>query len=111
MLWCEKALSVLGVVVDDVRAEHHFAPGLVEELTHLERHRPSELVHSRVHDGGGFCDHGRPLGKSLVPPSLEADCGSFDRRFELLVGEFLERLEDFAVIRVDALIGHGLVFF
>ena len=93
VLWCEEALGVLGVVVDDVRAERHFAAGLFDELAHLERHRASELVHARAHDGGGFCDHDRSLGERRVPPGLEAGRGGFKRRLELLVGEFLERLQ------------------
>ncbi len=108
VLWCEEFLGVLGVVVNDVRAEHHFVPGLVDELAHLERHQTSELVDVRAHDGGRFRDHGRALCKSRVPPTLEAGLGSFKRRLKLLVGESLECLQDFAVIGVNALVGHGL---
>jgi hypothetical protein len=93
VLGCEEALGVLGVVVDDVRAERHFAAGLFDELAHLERHRAGELVHARAHDRGGFCDHDRPLGEGRVPPGLEAGRGGFKRRLKLLVGEFLERFQ------------------
>jgi hypothetical protein len=48
--------------VAGVRAEHHLALGLVDELTHLERHWASKLVDASAHNGGGFCDHGHPLG-------------------------------------------------
>jgi len=37
---------------------------------------------------------------------LEAGRGVFKRRLELLVGEFLERLQNFAVIGVYALVSH-----
>ena len=109
VFWCEEALGVLGIVVDDVGAEHDFAPGLVDALAHLERHRASELVDARTHECGGFCDHGRSLGEGLVPPGLEAGRGGCKRRLELLVGEFLERLQELAVIGIDALVGHGFV--
>jgi hypothetical protein len=29
--WCKETLGVLGIVVDDIRAQHHFAPSLVDE--------------------------------------------------------------------------------
>src|ERR1035441_7082148 len=101
--WCEEALGVLGIVVEDVRAEHHFAPGLGDELTHLERHWASKLVGASAHKGGGFCNHGRPPGESCVPPIVEAGRSVSKRRLKLVVGEFLERFQNLAVIGVDAL--------
>jgi len=98
-------LGVPGVVINDVRAERHFATGLGDELAHLERHRAGELVHARAQDGGGFCGYGCTLGERRAPPSLEAGGGGFKRLLKLLVGEFLERLQDFAVIGVDTLVG------
>ena len=88
----EETLGVLGVVVDDVRAERHFAAGLFDELAHLERHRASELIHIRAHDCSGFCHHHRAFREGRVPPGLETRRSSLNRRLKLLVGEFFERL-------------------
>jgi hypothetical protein len=51
-----------------------------------------------------------PNGKSGVvqTPSLETGRGGFKRFLELLVGQFVERLEKFSVVRIDALVGHAL---
>ena len=68
----QEALGVLGVIGDDVGAEPHFAARLFDQLTHLKRDGPRELVDAGVHDGGGFFKHGRPLGICLVPPGFEA---------------------------------------
>src|ERR1017187_974737 len=106
VLWCEEALGVLGIVVEDVRAEHHLAPGLGDELTHLERHGASKLVDAGAHDSGGLCDHGRPPGESRVPPVLEAGRCVSKRRLKLVVGEFLERFQNLPVIWVNALVSH-----
>ncbi|MGB6769645.1 MAG: hypothetical protein WBE50_16450, partial [Methyloceanibacter sp.] len=46
-----------------------------------------------------------------MPPRLEAGRGSFKRHLELLVGEFLECLQDFPVIGVDAFVSHVFVLF
>src|SRR5664279_3390573 len=111
MFWCEEALSVLGIVVDDVRTEHDLAACLVDELAHLQRHRTSELVDARAHDSSRFSNHRRSLRKSRVPPSLETGRGCFKRSLELLVAELFERLQDLAVIRVNTLVSHGFVLF
>ena len=84
MLGCEEAPGIPGVVINDVRAECHFAAGLGDELAHFERHRAGELVHMRAHDGGGFCGHGRSLGERRVPPVIEAGRGGFERLLKLL---------------------------
>src|ERR1700722_11750228 len=109
VLWCEEAFGVFGIVVDDVRAEHHFAAGLVNELAHFERHRASELVDASAHNRGRFSDHRRSRRRSRVPPRLEAGCSGFKRHLELLVGEFLKRLQDLAVIGVNTLVSHGFL--
>ena len=64
---------------------------------------------ARAHNGGRFRDHGRALGESCAPPGLKAGRRGFNRRFELVVGEFLERLQCLAVIGVDALVSHGFL--
>ena len=51
----------------------------------------------------------RPLGIRLAPPDLVAGRGGRNLALEFLVGEFLERLQHFAVGGVDALVAHGLV--
>jgi len=56
-----------------------------------------------------FCGHGRSLDERRAPPGFEAGRGGFKRLLKLLVGEFLECLQDFAVVGVDALVGHGFV--
>src|SRR5664279_31080 len=101
---CEEAFGVLGVVVDNVRAEHHFAACLADELTHLQGHRASELVDARAHDTGRFRNYGRSLRKSRVPPDLEASRSGFKRRLELPVTELFEGLQDLAVVWINALV-------
>src|ERR1035441_2782370 len=75
-------------------------------VTHLERHWASKLVGASAHNGGGFCDHGRAPGESRVPPVVEAGRSVSKRRLKLVVGEFLERFQNLAVIGVDALVSH-----
>jgi hypothetical protein len=111
LLWCEEALGVLGVVSDDVRTERHFPLGLFEALAHLVRHRASELVHSRAQNGGGFYGYDRSLRERCMSPAFKASHSGLNRLLKLRVGEFLERLEDFAVVGIDALIGHNCVLF
>jgi hypothetical protein len=62
-----------------------------------------------MHDSGSFRNHSSSFSKSLAAPSLEASRGGFNRRFELRVRKFLERLQKFAVIGVNTLVGHGFV--
>src|ERR1700674_261751 len=69
---CKETLGVLGIVVDDVRAQSNFAPSLADELAHLERHQPSELVHTCTHNSGGSSNYDRSLGERRAPPCLEA---------------------------------------
>src|ERR1035437_9343334 len=65
-------LTALSSSAFRARAFGPMSPGLGHELTHLERHWASKLVGASAHNGGGFCDHGRPPGESRVPPVLEA---------------------------------------
>src|ERR1019366_3310283 len=102
MLWCEEAFGVLGVVSDDVGTERHFPLGLFEALAHLVRHRASKLVHPRAQNGGGFCCYDRPLRERCMSPAFKASHSGLNRLFKLLIGEFLERLESFAVVGIDA---------
>src|ERR1035438_6338425 len=109
MLWCEEALGVLGVVSDDVRTERHLPLGLFEALAHLIRHRSSELVHPLTEKRGGFCCYDRPLRERCMSPAFKASHSGLNRLLKLLIGEFLESLEGFAVVGIDALVGHNLV--
>jgi hypothetical protein len=61
-----------------------------------------------MQDAGSLCDDCRPLREARVPPLLETDCGAFKCSFDLLVVEVLERLQEFAILRVDALITHDV---
>ena len=107
----QEALGVLGVIGEDARAELDLAARFVDALAHLQRHGVRQLVDLRMHQGGGFGDDVAPLGVCLVPPGLEAGRGGRDLALELLVGQFLELLQHFAVGGVDALVGHGLFLF
>jgi hypothetical protein len=46
--------------------------------------------------------------KARLPPPLETDRGALKRRLDLLVVEVLERLQERAIVRVDALITHDV---
>jgi hypothetical protein len=44
-------------------------------------------------------------------PLLETDRSALKRRFDLLVVEVIERLQEFAIVRVDALTTHDVCLF
>ena len=104
----QEAFGVLGVIGEDARAELHLAAGLVDALAHLERHDVRQLVDLRMHERGGLGDDFGPLGICLVAQVSKQVAAAASLALKLLVGEFLERLQHFAVGRVDALVGHGL---
>ena len=62
-----------------------------------------------MHQCGRFGDDDRPLGIALEFPGLEAFFGRGQLFFELLVGQFIELLEELAGGGIEALVGHGLV--
>ena len=49
----------------------------------------------------------RALSEGLVSPSFKTSRGSFKRRFQLFIGEFLEFLQDLAGGRIDTLVAHA----
>ena len=75
VLGCKEMLRVFGVVGNDIGAQHHFAPRLLDELSHLERHRDGELIDTSVHNFRGFRHYYRALREALVPPCIKAGCG------------------------------------
>ena len=70
-----------------------------------------ELIDPLVHERGRLGDDDRALGIALVFPGLEAFLGCRQLLLELLVGQFVEVLEELAGGGVEALIGHDLVLF
>jgi hypothetical protein len=59
---------------------------------------------------GGLRNDGRPLDERFIPPAFETIRGSPDCGFDLCIGQFLECLEGFAIIRIYTLVGFGLQF-
>ena len=90
----QKSLGVLGVIGKDIGAEFHLSAGLADPLAHLGRHDVRERIRLFVHKRGRLGDDDRPLGISLVPPSLETFRGSCDFGFKLLVGQSLKFLQN-----------------
>ena len=107
----QEALGVLGVIGEDVRTELHLAAGFVDALAHLKRHRVRELVGLRMHDRRCLGDDDRALGIRFVPPGLKTGFGGRDLGLELFVSQFIELFQKLAGGGVEALVGHGLVFF
>ena len=107
----EKALRILGVVIENSDAELNLPARLVDPLAHLQRHRMSEFVGFCVHECRRLGNDDGPFGITLVPPSLVTCDGSRDFGFEFFVGHFFKLLQQFARRGVEALVGHALVLF
>jgi hypothetical protein len=107
----KEALGVLGIVREDIRAELHFPLGFPNALAHLQRHGVRELIDPLVHEIGRLCDNDRSFCVGLEFPCLEALLGCRQLLFELLVGQFVEFLEEFAGRGVETLISHCLFLF
>jgi len=107
----KEALCVLCVVREDLRTELYLATGLIDAFTHLNRHRARESIDLGVHKRRRFGNDDRSLGIALVPPCLVRRCCRSYRFLELRVGHLVERLDDFPIVWINALVGHALSSF
>ena len=107
----KEALGILGVVAKDIRAELHFALRFSYALAHFQSHRVRQLIDPLVHQRGGLGDDDRSFCVGLEFPGLEALFGCRQLLFELLVGQFVEFLEELAGGGVETLISHDLLLF
>ena len=105
----QETLGILGVIGEDAGAEFDLSDRFADALAHLERHDVRQFLGLFVHEGRRSRDNFRPFAIRLAPPDLVAGRGGRNLALEFLVGEFLERLQHFAVGGVDALVAHGLV--
>jgi len=99
------------VVVENVGAEIGFSACLVNPLAHFERRQSGEFVNVCAQQRGCLGNNRGALRIAGFLPRMEACLSRRQRFFELLVVQFIEALQCLAVIRVDALVGHGLALF
>ena len=64
----QEGLGVLGVVLENLRAELDLTQALGVELAHLEGEQPGELVQAFAKDGGGTPAYRRALAKRFLAP-------------------------------------------
>ena len=102
----QESLGVLGVVVEDLRAELHLTQTLGIELAHFQREQPSELVQAFAKDRRGAPAHRRALAKRRLAPRLKRLLRLREKLHGLLVGQVIKGGHYLVVERVDGLVSH-----
>ena len=107
----QKGLGMLGVVVQNGRAQGDFAQALRQQLAHFQRDEFGKLLRALAQDGSGPRQHGRALGKAFGAPFVFKTVGRLAEFFlQRGVVDFVKFLQDFSVVGIGALVGHDFLF-
>ena len=110
MFRSKKAFRVLRVIVEYIRAEEHLTTCLLDEFAHFHGRQARKVIRALAHDGCGSANYHCPLRKGFQPPGFKARISSIKCPLELNVSDILECLQEFPIVRVDALISHDSDF-
>ena len=108
LLGCQELLGMVGVIVEDSRAQGDFALALRDQLAHLQRDQRGEILRAFTQDVGRALEDRLAFVKAGVAPVVaEAVVGGLDAGLELFVADFEESLADLLVVGVPALVCHA----